>query len=131
MEHLIPEAEILKRGTQIMENWRGNYTNKLVSAEVALASVKSGDRVVIGHACGEPPALVEALVARAPEVSNVEVVHMVAMGPAKYAQPGMEKSFHFNGFFVGASTRKAVEEGRADLTPCFFSEVPRLFKDKV
>ncbi|MBP2652735.1 MAG: Butanoate coenzyme A-transferase [Firmicutes bacterium] len=114
-----------------LNNWRNHYRDRLVSAEQALSSVKSGDRVVIGHACGEPSALVEALVARAPELSDVEIVHMVAMGPAKYTQPGMEKSFRHNAFFVGASTRKAVEEKRGDYTPCFFSEVPRLFKNKV
>jgi 4-hydroxybutyrate CoA-transferase len=112
-----------------LKNWRSLY-QKLVSAEEALHAVKSGDRLVLGHACGEPPTLVEALVARAPELADVEVIHMVAMGPAKFAQPGMEKSFRFNGFFVGAPTRNAVEERRGDYTPCFFSEVPRLFKKK-
>ncbi|HHV85906.1 MAG TPA: acetyl-CoA hydrolase/transferase family protein [Petrimonas sp.] len=114
-----------------MSNWRTSYKSKLISAAEALKNVKSGDRVVIGHACGEPPTLVEALVARAPELRDVEIVHMVAMGPAKYAQPGMEKSFRHNALFVGATTRKAVEEGRADYTPCFFSEIPRLFRQKI
>jgi 4-hydroxybutyrate CoA-transferase len=107
------------------------HKDKFVSAAEALRAVKSGDRVVVGHATGEPQALVEALVARASELSNVEIVHMVAMGPARYAQPGMEKSFRHNGFFLGGSTRKAVEEGRADFTPCFFSEVPRLFRSGI
>jgi len=107
------------------------YQNKLVSAEQAVKVVKSGNRVVTGHACGEPSSLVEALVTRAPELSAVEIVHMVAMGPAKYAQPGMEASFRHNALFVGASTRKAVEEKRADYTPCFFSEIPRLFREKL
>jgi 4-hydroxybutyrate CoA-transferase len=115
----------------MLNNWKSVYRNKIVSVEQALKTVKSGDRVVIAHACGEPQALVEALVARAPELRNVEIVHMVAMGPAKYAQPGMEQSFHHNALFVGGSTRKAVEEKRADFTPCFFHEVPRLFKDKI
>lgn len=114
-----------------MNNWKSVYQDKLVSAEQAVKNIKSGDRVVIGHACGEPPALVEALVNRAPELNNVEIVHMVAMGPAKYAQPGMEKSFRHNALFIGASTRKALEEKRADYTPCFFSEIPRLFKDNI
>ncbi|TCL39376.1 4-hydroxybutyrate CoA-transferase [Anaerospora hongkongensis] len=114
-----------------MNDWRMAYQNKLVSAEQAIQVVKSGDRVVTGHACGEPSALVEALVARAPELRAVEIVHMVAMGPAKYAQPGMEASFRHNALFVGASTRKAVEEKRADYTPCFFSEIPRLFREKL
>lgn len=114
-----------------MQDWRSRCKNKMVSAEEALSHVKSGDRVVVGHACGEPPTLVEALVARAPELQDVEIVHMVAMGPAKYAQPGMEKSFRHNALFVGASTRKAVEEKRGDFTPCFFSEIPRLFREKI
>jgi len=114
-----------------LSDWRTLHQHKIVLAEQALKEVKSGDRVVIGHACGEPPTLVEALVARAGELRNVEIVHMVAMGPAKYAQPGMEQSFHHNALFVGGSTRKAVEEKRADYTPCFFSEIPRLFRDKI
>jgi 4-hydroxybutyrate CoA-transferase len=114
-----------------VQNWKSIYHNKIASAEQALQSVKSGDRVVTGHACGEPPTLVEALIARAPELCNVEIVHMVAMGPAKYAQPGMESSFRHNALFVGGSTRKAVEEKRADYTPCFFSEIPRLFRGKI
>ena len=69
--------------------------------------------------------------ARAPELSDVEIVHMVAMGPAKYAQPGMEKSFRHNALFVGGSTRKAVEEKRGDFTPCYFSEIPRLFTQNI
>ena len=111
-----------------MENWRNLCKGKLVKAAEAVKAVKSGDRVVIGHACGEPPTLISALVDRAPELRNVEIVHMVAMGPAKYAQPGMEESFHHNALFVGGSTRKGVEEKRADYTPCFFSEIPRLFR---
>lgn len=114
-----------------MENWRNLYQHKIMEADQALKVIKSGDRVVIGHACGEPQALVEAMVKRAPELHDVEIVHMVAMGQAKYAQPGMEASFRHNALFVGSSTRKAVEERRAEYTPCFFSEVPRLFRNKL
>ena len=114
-----------------MNDWKEKYAKKIMSAAEALKQVRNGDRVVLGHACGEPPTLVEALVARAPELRGVEVVHMVAMGPAKYAQPGMERSFRHNSLFVGASTRKAVSEGRALHTPCFFSEIPRLFSWKI
>lgn len=114
-----------------MNNWRGIYQHKIVSAGQAVHNIKSGDRVVVGHACGEPQTLIEALVARSSEFKDVEIVHMVAMGPAKYAQPGQEKSFRHNALFVGGSTRKAVEEKRADFTPCFFSEIPRLFKNNI
>lgn len=111
--------------------WKEIYKSKCVSAAEALKSVKSGDRVVLGNACGEPQALVEALVERAAELHDVELTHMMELGPAKYVQPGMEKSFRYNALFVGPSMRKAVEEGRADYTPCFFSEIPRLFKQNI
>jgi len=114
-----------------LKNFKEIYRDKFVTAEQAVQSVKSGDRVVLGHACGEPSVLVEALVARAEELRNVEIVHMVAMGQAKYTRPEMEKSFRHNALFVGGSTRKAVEEKRADYTPCFFSEIPRLFTNKI
>ncbi len=114
-----------------MTSWKAKYQDKIVGADEAMAAVKSGDRVIIGHAAGEPQALLEALVARADEVRDVEIVHMFTMGPAKYAQPGMEKSFRHNGLFLGKSTREAVADGRADFTPCFFHEAPRLFRQKI
>lgn len=114
-----------------MKNFREIYRDKFVTAEHAVQSIKSGNRVVLGHACGEPSVLVDALVARAEELRDVEIVHMVAMGQAKYTRPEMEKSFRHNALFVGGSTRKAVEEKRADYTPCFFSEIPRLFTNKI
>ena len=85
--------------------------------------IESGERVVVGHACGEPSYLLDVLVSKADQYENVELVHMIAMGKAGYAQPGMEKHFRHNSFFVGTTTRKAVAEGRADFTPCFFYRI--------
>ncbi len=111
-----------------MEDWRTEYAGKIVSAAEAVSHVKSGDKVVFAHACGEAQYLTEELVRQADRLENVEIMHMVAMGTSPYCQPGMEKHFRHNALFVGGSTRKAVEEGRADYTPCFFHEAPKLFK---
>ena len=110
-------------------DWKKEYANKIVSVEEAVSHVQSGNRVVFTHACGEAHALTEELVRQADRLENVEIVHMVAMGKAPYCQPGMEKHFRHNALFVGGSTRKAVEEGRGDYTPCFFHEIPKLFTD--
>ena len=99
-----------------------------MSAEEAVKHIKSGDRVVVGHACGEPSALLDAMVANKEQYENVELVHMVAMGKAEYCLPENAKHFRHNAIFVGGTTRKAVEEGRADFTPVFFHEVPKLWK---
>ena len=41
---------------------------------------------------------------------------------------GNEKYFHNNSVFASAPTRESIEAGRGDFTPCFFYEVPKLFK---
>jgi 4-hydroxybutyrate CoA-transferase len=108
-------------------DWQADYARKRVTAPRALEVVKSGDRVVFAHACGEPLDLVDALVARADELRHVEIVHMVAMGKGEYCKPEYAESFFHNSLFTGASSREAVREGRGDYTPVFFHEIPGLF----
>jgi len=108
-------------------DWKSDYAKKVVSAAQAMKVVKSGDRVVFAHACGEPLDLVDALVARAPELLRVEINHMVAMGKGEYCRPEFADSFFHKSLFVGASSREAVRDGRGDYIPVFFSEIPKLF----
>jgi 4-hydroxybutyrate CoA-transferase len=61
--------------------------SKFVDANEALKVVKSGDRVAVGHATGEPQALTGALWDRRDELKNVEIVHMVCMGKGMYCLP--------------------------------------------
>ena len=79
------------------------------------------------HACGEPSYLLDAKVAHASAYRDVELVHMVAMGKGDYCKPEYAENFRHNAIFVGGSSREAVADGRADFTPSFFFEVPRLF----
>ncbi|MEL4859876.1 acetyl-CoA hydrolase/transferase C-terminal domain-containing protein [Pseudoflavonifractor phocaeensis] len=108
-------------------DWKTYYKEHTTTAEEAVKLIKSGDRVVIEHACGEPIYLVDKMVENADAYKDVEIVHMVAMGKGAYCAPEMAEHFHHNSLFVGASTRKAVESGQGDFTPCFFFEIPRLF----
>ena len=107
------------------------YNQKKCTAQQAVKKIESGNRVVIGHAVSEPTLLIEAMVKDADRLQNVEILHMIAMGSSPYCQPDMAGHFRHNALFVGASTRDAVEEDRADLTPAYFFEVPALFKDEL
>lgn len=109
-------------------SWKEYYQSHLTTAEEAVTHIKSGDRVVMAHACGEPSYLVDAMVANSAAYHDVEIVHMVAMGKGEYCKPEYAGHFRHNAIFVGGSSRAAVEEGRAEFTPCFFFEVPRLFR---
>jgi acyl-CoA hydrolase len=105
-----------------------DISSKLVSAEQALQCVQSGHRVYIHQGCSQPRALVEALVARAPALRDVEIVHLATMGEADYTRPEFEGCFRHNAFFVGPNARAAVQEGRADYIPIFLSEIEELFE---
>lgn len=107
------------------------YEEHCLSAADAVKYIKSGDRVVIGHAAGEPQELIRAMTDRQEELQNVEIVHMVSVGKAEYCTPEAQGHFKHNAIFVGGQTRKAIEEGRGDFTPCFFYEVPALFKKEL
>lgn len=109
-------------------DWKPIYEQRSMTAEEAVIHIKSGDRVVIQHAVAEPSYILDAMVANAKAYENVEIVHMVAMGKAAYAQPGMEKHFRHNALFLGGSTRACIAEGRGDFTPCFFFEIPHLWE---
>ncbi len=99
-----------------------------VSAEEAVAVVKSGDRVFVHSVAAAPRRLIAALTARAGELRVVEIVHLHTEGEAPYAAPGLQKGFRVNALFVGGNVRQAVQEGRADYLPVFLSEVPQLFR---
>lgn len=109
-------------------DWKTYYETHTETAQQAVERIHSGCRVVVGHACGEPAYLVEAMLNNAQAYENVEIVHMVAMGRAGYCAPEMAPHFRHNALFVGGTTREAVAQGRGDFTPCFFSEVPSFFR---
>lgn len=109
--------------------WKTWYKEHLSTPAQAVQQIKSGQRVVVAHACGEPSIILDALVANAAQYENVEIIHMVAMGKAAYCQPQYDKNFHHNAFFLGGSTRAAAAEGRVDFTPVYFSEIPSLLRE--
>jgi 4-hydroxybutyrate CoA-transferase len=107
-------------------SWREEYRSRTMTAEEALGAVRSGGRVWVQSGVGTPSTLVQAMVARAGELRDVEVVHMMTLGSADYTRPEYEGRFRHRGLFLGANTRDAVAAGRADYTPIFLSEIEEL-----
>ena len=108
--------------------WQLEYKKKLRTAEEAVRCVTSGTRVYIQPGCAEPETLVEALMQRAPYVHDVEIVHMLTMGTAPYVAPDMAGHFRHNAMFIGGNVRDAINDGRADYTPIYLSEIEGLFE---
>ena len=109
-------------------SWEIQYRNKLMTPAEALSCVQSKMRVYIQPGCAEPETLVEALYKRAPFVHDVEVVHLLTVWRADYVAPEMAGHFRHNAFFIGPNVREAINEGRADYTPIYLSEMEELFE---
>ena len=103
------------------------YKRKLVSAEEAVSYIKSNDNIVVQPGCAAPMEVIKAMVNRKDELEDVSLYHILIVGDLPYAKPGMEKHFKHKAFFIGANTRGAINEGRAEFIPIFLSEVPPEF----
>lgn len=102
---------------------------KFVTAQEAVKHIKDGDRVVLAHSTGEPATLVRAMVENYKQYKDVEVCHMLGLGPYDYTKPEMKGHFRHNSLFIGPGGRKAVDENRADFTPGYFCDSIRLFRE--
>lgn len=106
-------------------------TSRSVTALDAVSTIKSGDRVFVHGVAAAPHILLNALVSRAGELRDVEIVHLHTEGPAPYADPQYAENFRVNAFFVGSNVRDAVNRGDGDYIPVFLSEIPALFRKGV
>jgi 4-hydroxybutyrate CoA-transferase len=109
-------------------SWESDYRKKIRTPQEALIYVQSGMRVYIQPGCAEPELLVEALMQRGPQVEDVEIVHMLTFGVAPYVAKEMTGHFRHNAMFIGGNVRDAINDGRADYTPIYLSEIEGLFE---
>lgn len=110
-------------------SWTKQYQKQVCSAQEAVRAVNSGDRIFLTGNCSVPKIILDALVKRAHELEDVEIVQALTIGSADYVAPEMEGHLRVNTIFISHNTRKAVQEGRADFTPVLLSEFPLLFKE--
>jgi 4-hydroxybutyrate CoA-transferase len=103
---------------------------QIVTPAQAVAGIRSGQNVYVHCAAAAPSVLLDALVARAPELQGVGVVHLHIEGPGPHLAPDLATHFRHRALFIGPNARAAVNEGRADYVPVFLSDVPRLFDSR-
>lgn len=112
-------------------SWVNKYKEKLTTADEVVKVINSGDSIVVQPGCAVPRELLRAMVKRKDELFGVKLYHILIVGDIPYLKPGMEEHFRHRAFFIGANSRKAVNEGRADFIPIFLSEVTLLFKNEI
>lgn len=119
----------------LLEDMRALYPEKFASEETIFSHLRPGDRIFVGTACGEPQYLLKRLVeyveSHPKAFFDAEILQVVTLGVAPYADEKFRSNFRHNAFFIGNNTREAVNRGLADYTPVFLSQVPELINKKV
>ena len=114
-----------------LDAWKRKYPDKFAPLDFIYGRIHRGDTIFIGSACAEPQHLVQGLIryvkSNPKAFFDAEVLHVRSLGVAPYATEKFKQNFRHNSFFIGDSTRDAVNRGVADYTPIFLSQVPELF----
>lgn len=114
-----------------MAHWLQIYDERQRTAEEAVSIIQSGNRVFLTGNCSVPKVVLHALVERARKLHDVEIAQVLTFSDAEHIHPDMEGHIRVNALFISADIRQAVQEGRADYSPCFLSEIPDLFRSQL
>ncbi len=111
-------------GSQISEM----YEKKKRVADDIVRLIKPGSRIFIGSGAAEPQELIQVLIEKGKYIHDHETINLIELGTTPYAESVLNRPFHQNAFFIGQNVRDAVNEGRAEYTPIFLSELPALIR---
>jgi 4-hydroxybutyrate CoA-transferase len=103
--------------------------HRTLTPDQAAALIQSGQRVFMTGNCSTPQAFLKALFDRYQTLHNVEIVQLLGMGIQDYVTPEIAEHIRINSMFISPNVRQAVNQGLADFTPIFLSEIPRLFRE--
>jgi len=111
-------------------DWRAKYRDRLTTPAEALRLVRRGCSVFIGSGAAVPRLLIAELSAMAANLANVRLIHGLTLALTPTLEPEFGELFRHDALFIGPEVRDAVCQGRADYTPVFLSEVPKLFSSQ-
>ncbi len=111
-------------------DWMSHYRRHRMEAAKAFKLLRSGSRVFLGSGCGAPQYLASAMAESADDLNDVEVIQALSVATDASLVRKLTARFQTKSFFVAAAAREAVREGRADFTPIYLSDVPRLLREK-
>lgn len=105
-----------------------DWTKRIISAEEAASKIKSGHRVFLTGNCSTPETFIDALCKRYHELQSVEIIQILSIGKPICISPEMAGHIRVNSLFIDHNVRDAVNDGLADFTPVFLSQIPNLFR---
>ncbi|PIE38474.1 MAG: 4-hydroxybutyrate CoA-transferase [Gammaproteobacteria bacterium] len=98
------------------------------SALEAVAAIESGEYVWSHSMAASPVLLLEALAQHSLTRKDITLMQLHLENAESIAGEELEGHLRHRCFFAGVTTRRLINEGRADYIPLFLSEIPKLFR---
>lgn len=111
-----------------MNNPLDAITKYQQAAASAVSSIGDGEFVWCHSMGATPYVLLGGLAEHARNRKDLQLMQLHTEHSGMLAVPEMQGHLKNRCFFVGASTRKSVNEGRDEFVPIFLSEIPKLFR---
>lgn len=113
--------------------WPEEYQKRKTSAREAIEQIKSGQRVFIGTACGEPQHLLTELAEQAGRFSDLEIIRLQSLETEPISLIAAESPSHnftIRSFYSGSTIPEALSKTRRFSIPVNLSAVPNLFQTR-
>jgi acyl-CoA hydrolase/GNAT superfamily N-acetyltransferase len=110
--------------------WADSYLAKRLKASEAIKRIRSGQRIFIGSACGEPQELVRALNETGGGLTGLELVRLMSFETPAMADLYRKAEMYSRNvriIYLGAARAGSMTPIRRFITPLNLSEVPDLF----
>ncbi|MEE8173281.1 MAG: acetyl-CoA hydrolase/transferase C-terminal domain-containing protein [Alphaproteobacteria bacterium] len=114
-------------------DWRSEYKQRLQSADDAVSRLQDNQRLILPTLAGQPPGLMAAMGRRLRDgtLARVRAGTILPVPDLAEAllQPEFSDRFDWDSLFCGTSDRLGVFEGRYDMTPMHFGQMPKIMRD--
>lgn len=93
--------------------------------------LRPGYRIFLGSGAAVPIRLVESMLTVVADVSDLEMVQGLSLGPSPWADAKYHPHLKVNAFYLDPRLSDLVNAGVDEYTPIHYSEIPALFEQQV
>lgn len=110
---------------------KNEWESKVIPTEQILEKIKPGMSIFIGTGPAEPRTLVKALTSsEAYNLQDLELIQLLSVGDAITQDELKLQRYRLKTFFSGWIAANAITEGKVDLIPSRFDQIPALMESR-
>lgn len=106
-----------------------DWEKKVVSPEIVMDKIEPGMSIFLSTGIAEPRTLIKKIIASDKNnLLDLELIQLLSLGEAVSLKELKSHKYRLKTFFSGWIADEAISEGRVDLIPSYFYQIPDLIK---